>query len=51
MPVHHANKLQVKSMSDTISFAVDSREQIQELLQKGKAALVKLFALIFPKLD
>ncbi|KAM0920169.1 hypothetical protein ACQ4PT_007692 [Festuca glaucescens] len=51
MPVDRANKLQVDSMSDAISFTVDSSEQIQALLQKTKAALAKLFALMFPKLD
>ena len=38
-------------MTDAISFAVDSGEQIQELLKKTKAALSKLYALVFPKLD
>jgi hypothetical protein len=30
---------------------VGSNEQVQVLLQKSKAALTRLFALIFPKLD
>ncbi|KAM0855257.1 hypothetical protein ACQ4PT_049891 [Festuca glaucescens] len=51
IPVDRASKLQVDSMSDAISFAVDSSEQVQMLLQKSKAALTRLFALIFPKLD
>jgi hypothetical protein len=51
MPVYRTNRLRVDSMSDAISFAVDSCDQIQELLQKFKGALAKLFALIFLKLD
>jgi ribose 5-phosphate isomerase len=51
MPVDRANRLRVDSMFDAISFAVDSSDQIQELLQKIKGALAKLFALIFLKLD
>lgn len=46
-----ANKLRVDSMTDAISFAVDSGEQIQELLKKSKAALSKLYALVFLKLS
>jgi hypothetical protein len=38
-------------MSDALSFAVDSSEQIQELLKKTKGALSKIFLLLFPKLD
>jgi hypothetical protein len=38
-------------MSDALSFAVDSSEQIQELLKKTKGALSKLFLLMFPELD
>jgi hypothetical protein len=38
-------------MSDAISFAVDSNDQIQEHLNKAKGALSKLFSLIFLKLD
>jgi hypothetical protein len=51
MPVKHTNKLRLDSMSDAISFAVESSEQIQELLKKAKGALSKLFLLMFPKLD
>jgi hypothetical protein len=51
IPVDCTNRLQVDSMSDALSFAVDSSDQIQELLQNTKGALAKLFALIFPKLD
>jgi hypothetical protein len=38
-------------MSDAISFAVDSSDQIQDLLKKTKGALSELFSLMFPKLD
>jgi hypothetical protein len=51
MPIDRANRHRADSMSDAISFAVDSSDQIQELLKKTKGALAKLFALIFPKLD
>jgi hypothetical protein len=51
MPVDRTNRLQVESMSDAISFAIDSSDQIQELLKKAKGALSKLFLLMFPKLD
>ena len=51
MPVDRTNKLRVDSMSDALSFAVESSEQIQELLKKAKGALSKLFLLMFPKLD
>jgi hypothetical protein len=44
------SKPQADSASDAISFAVDSSEHVR-LLQKRKAALSRLFALIFPKLD
>jgi hypothetical protein len=39
------------SMSDALSFAVESSEEIQELLKKAKGALPKLFLLMLPKLD
>jgi hypothetical protein len=45
------NRLQLDSMPDVISFAVDSSDQIQELLKKAKGDLSKLFSLIFPKLE
>jgi hypothetical protein len=51
MPVNRTNRLWVDSISDAISFLVDSSDQIQELLKKAKGALSKLFLLIFPKLD
>jgi hypothetical protein len=51
MHVDCANMLQVDSMSDAISFVVDSNAQIKELLKKAKGALSKLFLLIFLKLD
>jgi hypothetical protein len=51
MPVDRTNKLRVDSMSDALSFVVESSEQIQELLKKAKGALSKLFMLMFPKLD
>ncbi|KAM0859735.1 hypothetical protein ACQ4PT_046996 [Festuca glaucescens] len=51
MPVDRTSRLQVDSMSDAISFAVDSSDQIQRLLKKTKGALSKLFSLMFPKLD
>jgi hypothetical protein len=51
MPVDRTNRLRVDSMSDAISFAVDSSNQVQELLKKTKGALSKLFSLMFPKLD
>ncbi|KAM0925266.1 hypothetical protein ACQ4PT_004298 [Festuca glaucescens] len=51
MPVDRTSRLRVDSMSDTISFAVDSSDQIQRLLKKTKGALSKLLSLLFPKLD
>jgi hypothetical protein len=42
---------QVDSIPDAISFVVDSSEHVQALLQKNKAALSRLFDLIFPKVD
>ena len=51
MPVDRTNRLRVDSMSDALSFVVDSNGQIQELLKKTKGALSKLFLLMFPKLD
>ncbi|KAM0922899.1 hypothetical protein ACQ4PT_005848 [Festuca glaucescens] len=51
MPVDRTNKLRVDSMSDALSFAVDSSEQIQDLLKKAKGDLSKLFSMMFPKLD
>jgi hypothetical protein len=50
-PVDRSSKLRVDSMTDAISFAVDSGEQVQGLLKKTKAALSKLYALVFPKLS
>ena len=51
MPADRTSRLRVDSMSDAISFAVDSSGQIQDLLKKTKGALSKLFSLMFPKLD
>jgi hypothetical protein len=51
MPVDRTNRFRVGSMSDALSFAVDTGEQIQELLKKAKGAFSKLFLLMFPKLD
>jgi hypothetical protein len=51
MHVDRTNRLQVDSMFDTISFAVNSNDQIQELLKKAKAALSNLVSLVFPKLE
>jgi hypothetical protein len=42
MPIDHTNRIQVDSMSDTISFAVDSSDQIQELLKKKKGSHVEV---------
>ncbi|KAM0926342.1 hypothetical protein ACQ4PT_003453 [Festuca glaucescens] len=50
-PVDRSNKLRVDSMTDAISFAVDSGQQVQGLLKKTKAALSKLYALVFQKLS
>jgi hypothetical protein len=38
-------------MSDALSIAVESSEQIQDLLKKAKGALSKLVSMMFPKLD
>ena len=38
-------------MEDAVSFAVNSSEQVQELLTKMKAALSKLYGMVFPKLN
>jgi hypothetical protein len=38
-------------MSDALSFAVESSEQIQDLLKKAKGVLSKLFSMMFPRLD
>jgi hypothetical protein len=38
-------------MLDAISFAVNSSDQIQDLLKKTKGAMSKLFSPMFPKLD
>ena len=51
MPVDRTKRLRVDSMSDALSFAVDSSTQIEELLKKTKGVLSKLFSLMFPKLD
>ena len=51
MPVDRTKRLRVDSMSDALSFAVDSSDQVQELLKKAKGALSRLFSLMFPKLD
>ncbi|KAK1600850.1 hypothetical protein QYE76_018839 [Lolium multiflorum] len=48
-PMDRSNKLQVDSLTDAISFSVDSSEQVQGLLVKTKVALSKLYALLFPK--
>jgi hypothetical protein len=41
----------VDAMSDALSFAIESSDQIQELLKKAKGALSKMFSLMFPKPD
>jgi hypothetical protein len=51
MPIDRTNKLQVDSMSDALSFATESSNQLQDLLKKTKGALSKLFLMMFPKLD
>jgi hypothetical protein len=38
-------------MSDALSFAAESSDQIQDILKKTKGALSKLFSMMFPKLD
>jgi hypothetical protein len=50
-PVDCTSKLWVDSMTNAISFAMDSYEQIQELLKMLKASLSKLYtnALVFLK--
>ncbi|KAK1601744.1 hypothetical protein QYE76_004999 [Lolium multiflorum] len=51
MPIDRRSKLQVNSMSDALSFATESSNQLQDLLKKTKGALSKLFPMMFPKLD
>nr|XP_051197352.1 uncharacterized protein LOC127310747 [Lolium perenne] len=51
MPVNRRSKLRVDSMSDALSFATESSDQLQGLLKKAKGALSKLFSMMFPKLD
>jgi hypothetical protein len=38
-------------MSDDLSFAAESSNQIQDLFKKTKGALSRLFSMMFPKLD
>jgi hypothetical protein len=47
MPVGRTNSLRVDSMLDALTFAIESSEQIQELLKKAKGALSKLISLMF----
>ncbi|KAM0873436.1 hypothetical protein ACQ4PT_038066 [Festuca glaucescens] len=51
IPVNRIGKSPANSAPDAISFAVGSSELVQALLQKNRAALSRLFALIFPKVD
>ena len=51
MPIDRTKRLRVDSMSDALSFAVDSSDKVQELLKKAKGALSRLSSLMFPKLD
>jgi hypothetical protein len=51
MPVDRTNKLRVDSMSDALSFATKSSNQLQDLLKKTKGALSRLLSMMFPKLD
>jgi hypothetical protein len=51
MPVDRTNKLRVDSMSDALSFATKSSNQLQDLLKKTKGALSRLFPMMFPKLN
>ncbi|KAK1647091.1 hypothetical protein QYE76_064896 [Lolium multiflorum] len=51
MPVDCTNKLRVDSMSDALTFATESGKQIKDLLVKTKGALLRLFLMMFPKLD
>ena len=50
-PVDRSNQLRVDSMEDVVSFAMNSSEQVQELLMKMKAALSKLYGIVFPELN
>ena len=38
-------------MSDALSFATESSNHLQDLLNKTKGALSRLFSMMFPKLD
>ncbi|KAK1602267.1 hypothetical protein QYE76_037708 [Lolium multiflorum] len=51
MSIDRTSKLREDSMSDALSFATDSSNQVQGLLKKTKGALSKLFSMMFPKLD
>jgi hypothetical protein len=51
MPVDRTHKIREDSMSDALSLASDSNNQVQGLLQKTKGALSKLFSMMFPKLN
>jgi hypothetical protein len=51
IPVGRTNKPRVDSMFDAISFTVDSSKKVQALLQNTRAALTRLFAFVFPKID
>ena len=51
MSIDRTSKLREDSMSDALSFATDSSNQVQGLLQKTKGALSKLFSMMFPKLN
>ncbi|KAK1649608.1 hypothetical protein QYE76_067413 [Lolium multiflorum] len=44
------NKLRVDTMSDPLSFATESSNQLQDLLKKTKGALSKLFSMMFTKM-
>jgi hypothetical protein len=46
MPIDHTNKLRMDSMLDSLTFAAESREQVQGLLMKAKGALSKAKGLL-----
>jgi hypothetical protein len=49
--IDRARKIREDSMSDALSLATESNNQVQGLLQKTKGALSRLYSMIFPKLS
>jgi hypothetical protein len=51
IPLNSVDKLPIDSSADAISMEIESGDLVRALLQKNRAVLSRLHAMIFPKAD